>query len=100
MTHPIYRIESTVLFAFYELPMTDKIKLRNLIANAEIEDSDNLAIIIATYYDDHPRCPSEPDDTETGWKPWVMEQTDRILDAAVANILEANSQDIPSVGSE
>jgi hypothetical protein len=68
----------------------DKIKLRNLIANAEIDDSDNLAIVIATYYDEHPRCPDQRDDTETGWKPWVMEQTDKLLDAAVANILEAN----------
>jgi hypothetical protein len=63
--------------------------LRNKIGCVQLEDSngydlkyDNLAIMLCTYFNDHPDCPEDQCiDDEYGWKPWVIEQTNRMLDA-------------------
>tara|TARA_E500000318_G_scaffold60940_1_gene56525 strand:+ start:9415 stop:9666 length:252 start_codon:yes stop_codon:yes gene_type:complete len=66
----------------------DKITLRNLIAGAETETSlDCLGVIVASYFESRPECPDEPVDDELGWKPWVMEKTDELLEDAANRII-------------
>lgn len=72
-------------------------KMRNLIGGVEIEGQrpatfaegcqfDNLAIMLCTYFDGHPDCPEEQEDDETGWKPWVIDRCNEMLDAIAAEI--------------
>jgi hypothetical protein len=75
-------------------------KLRNLIGCADLPDTagplnpkfDNLAIMLCTYFDGHPDCPEDQEtDEEFGWKPWVIENTNRMLDAIVACLPNAET---------
>lgn len=60
-----------------------------IAANSETDNRfDGLGVILAEYFDSHPDCPDEAIDSETGYKPWVMEQTDRALLSAVQNICQ------------
>lgn len=50
-------------------------------------NSDNLAIVLASYFSRHIDRPGEDvDDTETGWGKWVLQKTDEALDLIAEEI--------------
>ena len=67
----------------------DKIALRNLLANVDAgttDGGDNVAIALATYFDNHLHKPEGSDDEfdeELGWSNWVIQQVNATLDAMV-----------------
>lgn len=62
-------------------------RLRNAVAGCKVEAgscTDNLSIVLVSYFEDHHECPDEePDDN--GWQPWASEKTD----AAIELLLDA-----------
>ena len=71
-----------------------EVAMRNELADAigcamaepDRADSDNVAIVLCTYFNSLPECPEdEEDDDETGWKPWVIER----CNAALVSMAEA-----------
>ena len=72
--------------------------LRNRIAGVTLMERgeqsrlpfDNLAIILCTYFDADPDCPDE-ESGEDGWKPWVVERANAMLD----EIAKAVTKEIP-----
>lgn len=78
----------------------DKIKLRNRIANLPaiaflpgVSDStgDNLAIALATYFEDHDDRPKDdpPSEESESWGKWTIERTNDALDRIVAEVVDA-----------
>ena len=61
-----------------------KRRRRNIVGNVAVEeshDTDNLAIVLASYFSGHINRPSDdPDDAELGWGEWVLEKTNAALD--------------------
>lgn len=81
--------------------MIDRQKVRNAIGGTFVEDGgpetvdDNLAIVLCTYFNDHPECPDEKECDEYGWKPWVVQRCNAALDAITDAVMLAAS---PPVG--
>jgi hypothetical protein len=74
----------------------NKIKLRHLFGNLDCrngsENDDNLGIALATYFSKRlDRPEDDPEDDETGWSEWVLQNTyallDRIGECAIENLL-------------
>jgi hypothetical protein len=69
------------------------INLRNRIGRlpaldgGHIDDynfDDNLTIALATYYENHPKRPSNDEiDSEVGWGKWVIEKTNNVLERVI-----------------
>ena len=60
-------------------------KIRNAIEGTEIEGSDNLAIILCSYFEDDAPYEEEVDD-EYGWKPSAVENYKTLIDVASKNV--------------
>lgn len=58
-------------------------ELRNLLAGAYVEkvsDSDNLSIVLCSYFESHTDRPDNDPDTENGWGEWAEQKADEALD--------------------
>lgn len=76
--------------------MSDKTQLRNRIGSMDVAGGDNLAIVLASYFDRHMDRPDDDEtDTELGWGVWVLKQANKVLDelADFASVQQA----IPTV---
>jgi hypothetical protein len=55
----------------------------NRLGGIPVEDcprSDNLAIVLATYFSEHMDRPeNDPENTDLGWGEWVLKKTDEAL---------------------
>jgi hypothetical protein len=64
--------------------------LRNLIGGHDCEPgvahSDNLAIVLLTYFEDLPDCPDD-DEGEDGWSAWALAKTNAVLDKLTDEVL-------------
>lgn len=56
--------------------------------------TDNVAIALCTYFDDHPLKPEE-EEGEHGWTPWVVEQVNATLDAMADAARNAMKHEVP-----
>lgn len=79
-------------YKFRETQM-DKFEARNRIGHAmagnlPFHSTDNVAIALATYFEEHPHKPDEEVDDELGWTPWVVEQVNFTLDAIAKALLK------------
>lgn len=55
-----------------------------------LESTDNVAIALASYFSRHLRRPGDdPDDPDSGWGEWVLQQTYATLDAMATTVLRA-----------
>jgi len=71
--------------------------MRNIIGGVDAEakagDCDNIAIVLASYYERLPECPEDDHNEELGWSQWAIDQTnatlDRIAEAAWQATLES-----------
>lgn len=71
-------------------------RLRRVLGCHMLGDStwhDNLAVALCTYFDRHSDCPDEPVSEDFGWKPWVIAQSNRVIDelAAIASLEAARA---------
>ena len=71
----------------------DKEDLVHLLSSLDIEKdeviSDNLTIVLATYFSEHMERPEDdPEDTDFGWGRWVMERTEATIDYMADQILK------------
>ncbi len=47
---------------------------------------DNVAIALATYFENLSECPDGDTNSETGWSQWAMDKTDDVLDRIVGKL--------------
>ena len=56
---------------------------RDLIGMIEVEDdptSDNLAVVLCTYFEQHMARPDDDEvDGDLGWSPWTRDEADEAL---------------------
>ena len=75
----------------------DKHELRDQIGCILVDDdglSDNLAIVICTYFESHPDKPgSIEENPETGWTDWAVERTNKLLDKIVNELYPEHKND-------
>jgi hypothetical protein len=67
------------------------IKLRNMAGSITAIDGDpctedNLAIILASYFESSQDCPEDDIDHEIGWSKWAVEKTHCVIDRVVKTI--------------
>ena len=72
--------------------MSERQKYRNLLGSVGVGEptvltADNIAIVLCTYFEDLPECPKDDEDSETGWSKWAMQETDKVLDIALDEII-------------
>lgn len=66
--------------------------LRSRLADVSVEGepcSDNLAIVICTYFERHLERPEDDPESDYGWGEWTLRKTDEALDRIVAAIEDA-----------
>lgn len=87
--------------------MKDKLcseETRNYIGGLLIEDghnSDNLAIVLATYFSDYQNRPEDDSkDNETGWGKWVIEKTYRAIELIAEGTSIEKLEELSAVQSE
>lgn len=69
--------------------VSDKQELWNTLGCIAVEDeylSDNLGIVLASYFDDHPDRPGNDPVDENGWGEWVMQKTWAALDLILEQV--------------
>lgn len=72
-TKPESATEAGMVSHSSRLPCSDSIV--NDLMGIEIgSEFDNVAIMICTYFDDHPLKPADDEETEYGWSEWVIAQ--------------------------
>ncbi len=60
-----------------------QIEKRNTIGSVEVFGTDNLAIALASYFEDLPDCPENDVDDELGWSRWAIAKTNEVLSRIV-----------------
>jgi len=64
-------------------------QISSKLGNAFVEKdsmSDNLAIVLCTYFERHPCRPDDDKETENGWGKWVEQKTDTALDLIIEQL--------------
>lgn len=66
-------------------------RLRNEIGNLPIMadryiTDDNIAIALATYFENLPECPENDINDQTGWSQWAIDKTNDVLDRIIAKL--------------
>ena len=82
-----------------------KNKLRNKLGSMSIMSDrcatdDNLAIALATYFEDLPECPKGDFNDELGWSQWAIDKTNNLLDRIVEQFLTTHTDDESACGRE
>jgi len=63
--------------------------LKDAIEGAMAEDlGDNLAIYLATFFQDLPACPLQSDDDDGLWNRWALEHLNEVFNDAVKRVVE------------
>lgn len=75
-----------------DMGKVNKEDLIHILSSLDIERdtaSDNLSIVLATYFSEHMDRPEDdPDDDEFGWGEWVIDQTENTIEYMAEQILE------------
>lgn len=70
----------------------DKDKLIDILNSVEVEPgvfSDNLAIVLASYFEEHlDRPKDDPTDTDVGWGVWTVEKVNESVEYISEQILK------------
>lgn len=70
-------------------------QLRHVIGGVSVPGADNLAIVLCTYFTDHPDQPEDDPETEHGWGEWVEDQVDKTIHAIIEAVMAEAEQKVP-----
>lgn len=61
--------------------------------------NDTLGCLICDYFEDHPSCPDDDVDDETGRSEWAIRQTDLLVDVIARFVLDYCDKELAKTGS-
>ena len=71
--------------------MRENDRIRNEIGSLPMMDDgcvtdDNIAIALASYFENLPECPENDINNEVGWSQWAIDKTNNVLDRIVEKL--------------
>ena len=69
--------------------MNKRTELKNKLGMIHVEESgssDNLGIVLISYFESHLDRPEDDEESESGWGVWAVEKADKALDRIIKEL--------------